>query len=105
MDQVLKCKKCNKDFSTINNLEKHQKKKIPCDRVIRCEKCLKVFQHKGDLHKHEKRKTPCEPIQGDPTKPIPKNTCHFCGKPMSNKRSLGRHFNTCKIKIMYILRH
>jgi hypothetical protein len=98
MEQTVKCKKCNKSFSTSYSLERHLKKGIPCDKIIRCEKCLKVFKHKGDLSKHEKRKTPCEPIQGDPTKPTPKNTCHFCGKLMSNKRSVRRHFNTCKIK-------
>jgi hypothetical protein len=57
-----------------------------------------MFKYKSDLVKHQNRKTPCDPIQGDPTKQTPKNTCHFCYKKLSSKYSLKNHFGVCKIK-------
>lgn len=98
MNAVIDCKKCGVKFGRAQNLEKHLKKKIPCDRVLKCEKCNKIFRHKGNLKKHMNRKTPCEPIQGDPTKRTPENACHFCYKKFKSKYSLKNHFNVCKIK-------
>jgi hypothetical protein len=98
MDQTNKCKKCKNVFSTPSNLDKHSKKARPCNSVFKCNKCDKMFKYKSDLVKHQNRKTPCDPIQGDPTKQTPKNTCHFCYKKLSSKYSLKNHFNNCKIK-------
>lgn len=98
MNVSLKCEKCGIIFGTIQNLENHLRKKIPCDRILKCNKCDKTFKHKGHLTAHQNRKTPCEPIQGDPTKQTPKNTCHFCYKKLSSKYSLKNHFGVCKIK-------
>lgn len=98
MNTTIECKKCGTKFGTIQNLENHTKKKIPCDRVLKCEKCNKIFKHKGHLNTHMNRKTPCEPIQGDPTKQTPENACHFCYKKFKSKYSLKNHFNVCKIK-------
>ena len=64
---TLQCKLCNRKFGTVQTLERHQKKKIPCDRVLSCEKCDMKFKRSNDLKKHQNRKTPCEPIQGDTT--------------------------------------
>ena len=93
-----KCVKCGCSFSTHQMLEKHSKKKIPCDRLIECKKCLKKFTQPCDLKRHNRRKTPCEPIQGNPCNKTPNNSCHFCGKQFSNKSCRNRHFNVCKIK-------
>jgi len=98
MENTKKCKRCNKVFSTIGNLDKHSKKARMCNKIIQCNKCNKMFKYNSDLLKHQNRKTPCDPIQGDPTKQTPKNTCHFCYKKLSTKQSVRRHFNTCKIK-------
>lgn len=98
MNTPITCIGCKMNFGTIQNLEKHLNKKIPCGRVLKCKTCNKVFKHKGNLRRHMNRKTPCEPIQGDPTKQTPENTCHFCYKKFKNKYSLKNHYNTCKIK-------
>lgn len=98
MNVSLKCEKCKIKFGTIQNLENHLKKKIPCDRILKCNKCDKTFNHKGHLTAHQNRKTPCEPIQGDPTKRTPENACHFCYKKFKSKYSLKNHFGVCKIK-------
>lgn len=94
----LHCKKCKKKFGTFQNLEKHTKKKIPCDRVLKCDKCEKIFTHKGNLNKHVSRKTSCEPIQGDPTQTTPESSCHFCYKKFKWKYGLKNHYGICKIK-------
>jgi hypothetical protein len=52
----------------------------------------------GNLNQHMNRKTSCKPIQGDPTKQTPPNTCNFCYKKLKNKKTLTNHFKTCKIK-------
>lgn len=95
---VPECRKCGKKFSTGQKLERHMNKKISCDRVIKCEKCNRIFSRTNDLKKHQERKTPCEPIQGDPTKETPENTCHFCYKKFKSKYILKNHYNVCKIK-------
>jgi hypothetical protein len=98
MEQTNLCKDCGKAFSTISNLNKHLKKTRECGKAIICAKCKKKFKYKSELKKHENRKTTCEPIQGDPTKQTPKNTCHFCYKKLSNAQSIQRHYSICKIK-------
>lgn len=96
--QCKKCKKCGKMLSSVQNLEKHMNKKIPCDSIIKCHKCDRIFKTKQLLLSHQKRKTPCEHIVGDPTERTPKNACRFCGRQLSSKQSLNNHYNTCKIK-------
>jgi hypothetical protein len=98
MENVLSCKTCKKKFSTIGNLERHQKRKTPCYEKIECRRCFKVFDKPSSLKRHTNRKTPCELIQGNPLEKTPKNTCHFCYKKMSSMQNLKRHFNTCEIK-------
>ena len=92
------CEKCNRQFSRVGSLRRHLNKKIPCDIKHICPKCGHEFMQKSDLKKHLNRKTPCEPIQGDPTKPIDKNTCRYCYSKFKHKSSLVRHYKTCKIK-------
>ena len=91
------CPKCHKKF-TRKGLAYHLKRKIPCDRKLECKKCHKIFKHAGNLKKHLARKTPCEPIAGDPTKPVPVNTCHYCFRSFSTKGNLKQHFGRCKMK-------
>lgn len=57
-----KCSKCHKTFSNKYNLEKHLKKKIPCDRIIKCTNCNKVFKTISHLTRHMNRKNPCQSI-------------------------------------------
>lgn len=94
----LECKRCKKIFSSIQILERHMKKKNPCNRTIKCEKCGKVFKQLGHLKKHLDRKTPCEPIQGNPTIKVGPDTCIYCRKVFKSKYSVKSHYNVCKIK-------
>ena len=95
---VPQCDKCEKKFTTPYGLDKHKKRKIPCDRIIKCDRCNKAFRQIGDFKKHQHRKTPCEPIVGNMLVPIVENRCQFCGKEYKSKYSLKNHFGICKIK-------
>ena len=94
----LVCKRCNRKFGTLQKLERHLKKKIPCDRILKCEKCNREFKQLGHLRKHQDRKTPCEPIQGDPTVKVGPDTCIYCRKVFKSKYSVKAHYQICKIK-------
>lgn len=98
MDINTTCAKCNRTYSDTRSLERHMKKKVPCDRKLKCNTCNKEFKQASNLKRHQNRKTPCEAIAGDPTKNTPPNTCHFCYRKFAHKQSLHNHFNTCKIK-------
>jgi hypothetical protein len=98
MENVLSCKICKKKFSTIGNLERHQKRKTVCYEKIECERCFKVFDKLSSLKRHTVRKNPCELKQGNPLEKTPENTCNFCNKKLSNAQNLNRHFNTCEVK-------
>jgi hypothetical protein len=41
-------------------LERHSKKKNPCDEIYDCKRCKKVFKIKSRLEEHLKRKNPCK---------------------------------------------
>jgi len=56
------CTKCNNNFTTKQNLNKHINKKIPCDRIIKCDNCLIVFKTKQILNKHQNRKNKCKKV-------------------------------------------
>jgi hypothetical protein len=92
------CVKCNQTFKSEYNLKHHLKRKYPCDLVLKCDKCDKIFKNNAVFTRHKNRKTSCAPIQGDPTKATPTNTCHFCYKKFSYKHTLKKHFDVCKIK-------
>jgi hypothetical protein len=94
----LVCKNCNRKFGAIQTLERHLKKKIPCDRVLKCEKCNKEFKLKANLLRHQNRKTPCEPIHGDPTVKVGPDTCIYCRKVFKSKYNVKSHLGVCKIK-------
>lgn len=94
----LECKRCKKKFSSFQILERHMKKKNPCNRKIQCEKCGKVFKQLGHLKKHLDRKTLCEPIQGNPTVKVGPDTCIYCRKVFKSKYSVKSHYNVCRIK-------
>lgn len=49
---MFKCEKCNKEFKTKQDLNRHQLKKIPCDRILKCVKCNKDFKTKYNLNRH-----------------------------------------------------
>jgi len=98
IQEPLVCKKCNRKFGAIQTLDRHLKKKIPCDRVLKCKKCNKEFKLKANLLRHQNRKTPCEPIQGDPTIKVGPNTCIYCRKVFKSKYNVTAHLNICKIK-------
>jgi hypothetical protein len=98
IQEPLVCKRCNRKFGTLQKLERHAKKKIPCDRTLECEKCNKEFKQLGHLKKHQNRKTPCEPIQGDPTVKVGPDTCIYCRKVFKSKYNVKAHLGVCKIK-------
>lgn len=93
------CKKCGLKFSTFQMLEKHYKRKIPCDRKLKCEKCNKEFKLKANLIRHQNRKTPCEPmLHGNPSTKVGPETCIYCRKVFKSKYTVKKHYNICKIK-------
>jgi hypothetical protein len=94
----LTCKLCNKKFTDMWRLKRHNNRKIPCNRILQCEKCNKKFKQNIDYKRHLSRKTPCEPIQGDMINKIADNRCRFCGKTYKSKYSLKKHYKICKIK-------
>ncbi len=47
------CIKCNKEFNTNQDLNRHLSRKIPCDRILQCFKCLKEFKTKFNLERHK----------------------------------------------------
>lgn len=99
IDQTpLTCEKCKKIFGTIQNLEQHTRKRIPCDRVLKCGKCNKEFKHTGNLRRHHRRKTPCDLIAGDPTIEVDNMSCIFCRRAFKSKYNVKAHYNVCKIK-------
>ena len=93
-----KCTKCEKVFSTVQKLNCHIERKIPCDRIMKCAKCNKEFARLSHYNQHQKRKTTCAPIKGDPTVQISPLTCIYCIKAFKSKYSLTNHYNICKIK-------
>ena len=92
------CKRCDVTFATSYSLDKHLKKKFPCDKKIKCDKCKKEFSRQSHLTAHESRKIPCDPIIGNMLVDIAEGRCRFCGKCFKNKYTLKNHYNTCKIK-------
>jgi hypothetical protein len=54
-----KCEKCNKEFKSIYNLNKHKNKKIPCNKIIKCDICLTEFKRNEHLTNHLNRKNKC----------------------------------------------
>ena len=59
---MFKCSKCNKEFKLKHHLDKHLKRKIPCDNIIQCNNCLKIFKTTFNLKRHQDRKIKCEKI-------------------------------------------
>ena len=57
-----KCELCNKEFKRKYDLERHLKRKIPCNNIIQCNRCLVIFKTKQKLTNHQNRKTPCEKV-------------------------------------------
>jgi hypothetical protein len=96
--EPLVCKKCHRKFGAIQTLDRHLKKKIPCDRELKCKKSNKEFKLKANLLRHQNRKTPCEPIQGDPTIKVGPDTCIYCRKVFKSKYNVTAHLGVCKIK-------
>jgi hypothetical protein len=46
------CIKCNKEFKTNQDLNRHLSKKISCDRILKCFKCDKILKTKFNLNRH-----------------------------------------------------
>ena len=63
MDNEYPCYKCDKIFNTKYNLNRHLKRKIPCNKnkEFKCDICLKNFACNQTLENHKKKKYPCKP--------------------------------------------
>ena len=59
----MECLKCNKIFSTIQNLTKHLNRKIKCDNKIECKDCKKEFKTNQNLNKHINNKKSCKYLE------------------------------------------
>jgi hypothetical protein len=57
------CNKCDKEFKTSQNLEKHINRINPCDLVHKCIRCEKIFNTKSKLIIHLNRKNPCKSVE------------------------------------------
>ena len=54
-----KCNKCNKDFKTKYNLDRHNNSKTPCNLknlIYKCVECKKEFKYKSKLEEHKQTK-------------------------------------------------
>jgi hypothetical protein len=54
-----KCNKCNKDFKTKYNLDRHKSSKTPCNLknlIYKCIECKKEFKYKSKLEEHKQTK-------------------------------------------------
>ena len=52
-NEIFKCEKCNREFHTYENLQKHNKQKIDCiNQKFKCNKCNKLFTANRNLLKH-----------------------------------------------------
>lgn len=57
-----RCPKCEHVFETKQKLNRHLKKKYPCDQgKCACDKCHKRFRDKGSLSDHKKHRCPGHP--------------------------------------------
>jgi DNA-directed RNA polymerase subunit RPC12/RpoP len=54
------CTKCNKEFKTKQELDRHLNRKIKCDNKIECQYCKKEFKTKQKLERHLDRKISCQ---------------------------------------------
>lgn len=62
---MFKCKLCQKEFTTNQNLIRHSTlRKKPCNKeiIFKCDNCLKIFSTKANLTRHLNRKNPCKQI-------------------------------------------
>jgi uncharacterized C2H2 Zn-finger protein len=57
---VIFCNKCNAEFATNNNLQRHLNKKVPCDKPLKCGRCNKTFTRNDIYQTHLNRKYPCK---------------------------------------------
>ena len=89
-----KCNKCGKVFSSTGNLNKHKRKKVPCNRVDKCPTCERIFNTPARLKRHRDRKIPCTPPQVKNTE----NVCEHCNKTLSTAWNLKNHLKKCKVK-------
>ena len=95
---LFKCDNCIKEFCTLQNLTCHLNKKNKCSALSVCPKCEKTFKYPSNLARHSERKTSCDPIKGNPLLEVKENMCTHCHFQCVNKKSLTKHYLTCKIK-------
>ena len=56
----MECVRCEKEFKTKQDLNRHLNRKIKCDNIISCEDCKKIFKTKQLLKQHKNNKKSCK---------------------------------------------
>ena len=95
---VFQCDKCKKPFGTLQNLTCHIHKKKKCDAVNQCPRCDKIFKTTFNYRRHVERKTSCDPMKGNPLIEVKDDMCLFCHVQCVSKKTLAKHYLTCKVK-------
>ncbi len=85
------CHKCKKRLSSKVLLEKHLKRKYPCDADNKCKKCDKEFSNKQNLNRHVNNG--CTIYK-----------CKACDKIFIQKHAYDNHLKLCAIESIYELR-
>ena len=71
------------------------KKNIKYNMVMKCERCQVDFKYASLLARHQARKTLCEKVEKS-------ETCKYCRRPLSSKKTKHRHEQLCKYKDDYV---
>ncbi len=113
-----KCINCNKIYTNIGNLNKHQKTCKIIDISIKsikdvvqqnsiqdvfidnkkCYSCGKMFRTPTNLKDHKDRKTPCVIREIAPEQIANPSRCIYCNNIFSKKSNMIAHLQVCKFK-------
>ena len=93
-----KCNLCDSTFVEKRYFTRHIKAKT-CQKKHICDKCNREFSTAQNLRNHKNRKNPCVPDTVPVINTANAHiTCKFCGKKYANNYNLNRHQKNCVIK-------